>query len=290
VYCEKPLAHSIEEGRAMVNAVKRNNIILQTGSMQRSRENFRKACELVRNGYVGEIKEVLVNVGKAAVPCTLPQLPVPSELNWDMWLGPAANRPFNPELSPPAEEDIFPNWRNYKEFGGGYLSDWGAHMFDIVQWALDKDLSGPLKLFPPDGKEFKSLTMIYDNGVAVKHEDFGRDYAVRFIGTKGSLDISRSFLDSNPVNIAEATIMADEVRLYNSNDHHQDWIDAIKNGKSPICDVETGHRTSTVCCLANIAYWLNRPLEWNPKKEKFKKDKEANELRGTTIRAPWKLA
>lgn len=289
VYCEKPLAHSINEGRAMADAVKKNKIVLQTGSMQRSRENFRKACELVRNGYVGEIKEVLVTVGVAAVPCTLPQQPVPAELNWDMWLGPAENHAFNAELSPPVEQDIFPNWRQYKEFGGGYLSDWGAHMFDIAHWALDKDSSGPLKLFPPDGKDHKSLTMVYDNGVAVKHEDFGRGYGVRFIGTKGSLDISRSFLDSSPANIAEATIKPTEIQLYNSTDHHQDWIDAIKNNKSPICDVETGHRTSSVCCLANIAYWLNRPLEWNPKKEKFKKDKEANALRDTVLRAPWKL-
>ena len=289
VYCEKPLAHSINEGRAMVDAVKKNKIVLQTGSMQRSRENFRKACELVRNGYVGEIKEVLVTVGVAAVPCTLSQQTVPAELNWDLWLGPAENHAFNAELSPPVEQDIFPNWRQYKEFGGGYLSDWGAHMFDIAHWALDKDSSGPLKLFPPDGKDHKSLTMMYDNGVAVKHEDFGRGYGVRFIGTKGRLDISRSFLDSNPANIAEATINPTEIQLYNSTDHHQDWIDAIKNNKSPICDVETGHRTSSVCCLANIAYWLNRPLEWNPKKEKFKKDKEANALRDTMLRAPWKL-
>ena len=204
VYCEKPLAHSIQEGRAMVKAVKENKIVLQTGSMQRSRENFRKACELARNGYVGEIKEVLVSVGTAAIPCNLAEQTVPSTLNWDLWLGPAESRTFNAELSPPVEQDIFPNWRLYKEFGGGILSDWGAHMFDIAQWALDKDGSAPVKFFPPNGKEFKTLTMVYDDGIVMKHEDFGRGFGVRFIGTKGSLDISRQFLDSNPANLATA--------------------------------------------------------------------------------------
>ena len=123
VYCEKPLAHSVEEGRAMVSAVKRNNIILQTGSMQRSNTNFRTACELVRNGYVGDIKEVLVNVGTAGVDCYLLPQDIPATLNWDLWLGPAQYRSFHAELSPPVELDIFPHWRNYKEFGGGILSD-----------------------------------------------------------------------------------------------------------------------------------------------------------------------
>ena len=289
VYCEKPLAHSIQEGRAMVNAVKENKIVLQTGSMQRSRESFRKACELVRNGYVGEIKEVLVSVGTAAIPCNLAEQTVPSTLNWDLWLGPAQSRAFNAELSPPVEQDIFPNWRLYKEFGGGILSDWGAHMFDIAQWALDKDRSAPVKFFPPDGKEFKTLTMVYHNDIVMKHEDFGRGFGVRFIGTKGSLDISRQFLDSNPANLATAALKPGEIQLYNSTDHHQDWIDCIKSAKAPICDVETGHRTSSLCCLSNIAYWLNRPLTWNPKKEKFKKDKEANKLLKTSLRGPWSL-
>jgi predicted dehydrogenase len=289
VYCEKPLAHSVEEGRTMVNAVKHNRVILQTGSMQRSWTNFRHACELVRNGYLGDIKEVLVHVGAPAIACDLPGQSLPADLNWDRWLGPADSRPFNAEIAPPVEQDIYPHWRNYKEFGGGILSDWGAHMFDIAQWALGKDRSGPVHLFPPDGKEHKTLTMIYDNGIVMKHEDFGRGFGVRFIGSKGTLDISRSFIDSNPAGIAGAAIQPGEIHLYNSSNHYQDWIDAIKSGKPPICDAETGHRTSTVCCIANIAYWLNRPLEWNPKKEQFRNDKDANSLLKASIRAPWKL-
>lgn len=289
VYCEKPLAHSVEEGRAMVRAVERNKIILQTGSMQRSQKNFRHACELVRNGYIGEVKEVLVSVGKAAIACDLAEQPVPPELNWAQWVGPAALRPFHAELSPPVEKDVFPNWRLYREFGGGMLSDWGAHMFDIVQWALDKDRTGPVQLFPPDGKEHTALRMVYDNGIVVKHESFGRGNAVRFIGSKGTLDVSRSFIDSKPEGIAKSVIQDNEVRLYHSENHHQDWLDAIKSGKAPICDVETGHRTSSVCCIANIAYWLQRPLQWNPKKEQFLNDREANQLVRAHLQNGWKL-
>jgi len=289
IYCEKPLAHSVEEGRAMVKAVRKNDVIFQTGSMQRSWKNFRHACELVRNGYIGDVKEVLVSVGKAAIPCDLPAQETPAVLDWDGWLGPAAARPFNAELAPPVEKDIFPNWRNYKEFGGGILSDWGAHMFDIAQWALDMDRSGPVHFFPPDGKEYQSLTMVYANGVVMRHQDFGRKFGVRFIGSKGKLDISRDYLDSDPANIATVEIKPDEKRLYYSDDHLQDWLDAIKAHKDPICDVETGHRTSSLCCLANIAYWTGRPLTWDPEKEKIKKDKEASRLLRAQIRAPWSI-
>ena len=290
VYCEKPLAHSVEEGRAMVDAMKKNNVILQTGSMQRSNANFRTACELVRNGYVGEIKEVLVNVGIAGVNCYLLPQQIPSSLNWDMWLGPALYRSFHSELAPPVEQDVYPNWRHFREFGGGYLSDWGAHMIDIAQWALDKDNSGPIEFLPPNGKDHPNLTMVYDNGVIMKHEDFGRGYGVRFIGTKGSLDISRQYFDSKPEQIAKTVLQSGDQKLYVSSDHQQDWLDSIKNKTAPICDVETGHRTSSVCCLANIAYWLNRPLKWDPKQEKFKRDKQANRLLKAPLRDPWKLS
>ncbi len=289
VYCEKPLAHTIEEGRAMVNAMQRNKVILQTGSMQRSWENFRHACELVRNGYIGDVKEVHVNVGDPGIAYNLPAMPMRAGLDWNGWIGPAVFNSFNTELSPPVEQDIFPNWRNYKEYGGGILSDWGAHMFDIAQWGLDMDRSGPVQFTPPKGKEVKGLVMTYANGVIMRHLDFGRGFGVRFIGQKGVINISRDYLDSDPANIATAVIGANEKRLYYSNDHYTDWLDSIKTGKQPICDVETGHRSSSVCCLANIAYWLRRPLNWDPEKEQFKDDAEANLLVKAKIRSPWKL-
>jgi predicted dehydrogenase len=289
IYCEKPLAHSIEEGRAMVNAVHRNHVVLQTGSMQRSWVNFRRACELVRNGYIGDIKEVLVSVGTPAIADDLPGQPIPPVLDWERWVGPAPLRPFNAELSPPVEQDIFPNWRKYKEYGGGILSDWGAHMFDIAQWGLGMDQSGPVKLFPPDKGQHPVLTMIYANNVVLKHQDFGRGFGVRFIGTKGTINISREYFDSDPASVVTAEIKPNEIHLYKSDNHYQDWLTAIKNNSTPICPVETGHRTSSVCCLANITYWLNRPLQWDPVQETFVHDDPANALVKANIRGHWKL-
>ena len=289
VYCEKPLAHSVEEGRAMVDAARKNKIVFQTGSMQRSWKNFRHAAELVRNGYLGKISEVLVSVGDPPMKCDLPAKPLRAGLNWDQWIGPAQFREFSPVLAPPVEEDIFPKWRDYKEYGGGMVSDWGAHMFDIAQWALGMDESGPVKFIPSEGTAKRGLKMVYENGIVMKHEDFGRNNTVRFIGEKGRLDVSRSILDSDPANVVSATIQPNETRLYESNDHYLDWLDCIKTGKKPVCDVEIGHRTSSVCNVANIAYALRRPLEWNPAKEKFKNDKEANVLFAPHFREGWKL-
>ena len=291
VYCEKPMAHSVAEGRAMVDAMHKNKVVLQVGSMQRSWDKFRTAVDLVRNGYIGKVKEVLVNVGDPAVAFDLPGMPLPDYLNWEGWVGPAPMRPYHTELSPPVEKDVYPNWRNYKEYGGGILSDWGAHMFDIAQWGLDMDRTGPVKFTPPaDANAKRGLVMVYANGIVMKHEDFGRNWGVRFVGEKGNLDVSRDFLDSNPANIATATLTANDQRVYNSTNHYQDFLDSIKSGKPPICDVETGHRTSSLCSLANIAYWMKRPLEWDPKKEQFKNDAEANALLLPAMRGNWKLA
>jgi predicted dehydrogenase len=289
IYVEKPMAHSIEEGRAMVKAVQKNKVVLQVGSMQRSWKNFRQACELVRNGYIGNIKEVLVNVGDSPIAYNLTPMSTPPNLNWEGWVGPAIYNPYHSELSPPVEQDIYPHWRSYKDYGGGGVSDWGAHMFDIAQWALGMDQSGPISFNPPKGNEVKGLEMIYANGIVMKHVDFGRGLGVRFIGEKGTIDISREYLDSNPKNIASATIQPNEIRLYQSDNHYQNWLDGIKTGVQPICDVETGHRTSSVCCLANIAYQVRRNLEWDPTKEQFKNDADANLLVKAKIRGAWKL-
>jgi predicted dehydrogenase len=183
IYCEKPYSHSIEEGRLMVQAIAKYNRINQTGNMQRSWKNFRNACRLVRNGHIGDILEVKVCCGVPPVPYDLPAEPVPDCLDWEMWIGPAVYHPYHSELAPPLEKTHYPKWRKYKEYGNGYTADWGAHMFDIAQWGLGKDDSGPIAIYPPD-KDHKFLTLEYDNGVKMTHENFGREYAVRFIGTK----------------------------------------------------------------------------------------------------------
>lgn len=292
VYCEKPLSHTIEEGRAMVKATRKYGRVLQTGSMQRSSKGFLKACELVRNGYIGKVAKVLVNVGDPAKPYDLPAEPIPSGFDWSRWCGPSPVGNYNALLAPEtADTRYWPQWRDYKEYGGGILCDWGAHMFDIAQWGLGMDDTGPVEFIPPADRSAKrGLRMIYENGVEMVHEDFGRGWAVRFIGSEGTLDVSRSFLDSKPESIVTAELKGSDTRLYDTKEnHYDDWIQAIKKRSQPICDVEIGHRSASVCNLANIAYQIGEPLKWDPAKEKFKGNKAANKLRGKTYRKGYEL-
>ncbi|MDR0560564.1 MAG: Gfo/Idh/MocA family oxidoreductase [Prevotellaceae bacterium] len=288
VYCEKPYSHSITEGRLMVQAIEKYKRINQTGNMQRSWKNFRNACQLVRNGYIGDIREIKVCVGPPPKKYDLPNETLPPNVDWDLWIGPAEYHEFNAELAPPLERDIYPNWRNYKEYGNGMTADWGAHMFDIAQWAIGKDNSGPIAVYPPD-KDHKYLTLVYDNGITMTHEDFNRGNAVRFIGSKGVIDISREFFETMPGKLANHEFSDKDIKLYESNDHYQNWLDCIRSRRQPISTAEIGHRTATVCFLANIGYELKRPLSWNPVKEEFICDDEANKLRAGSERGVWRL-
>ena len=287
IYCEKPLALTIAEGRAMVEATRKYKRVFQTGSMQRSSYNFRQAAELVLNGYVGKIKEINVSVGEPVKQCDLPAMPAPDYLDWDMWVGPSPYRGYNPILSPPLEDDKWAWWRGYRDFGGGYITDWGAHMFDIVQWALGMDDSGPVAFNPPKTPNSNSgLSFSYANGVIVNHKQWGVHNAIQFIGEKGKIEVSREFIRSNPDNLANLKLTSSDRRLYYSDNHYQDWVDAIKKRSKPICDVEIGHRTSSVCNAINIAYELQKDLKWNPQKEQF--DNEyANLLRSRPYRGEW---
>lgn len=287
IYCEKPLALTIAEGRAMVNAVRKYKRVLQTGSMQRSSYNFRQAAELVLNGYIGQVKEINVSVGEPVKQCDLPSLPVPEYLDWDMWIGPSLYRGYNPTLSPPIEDKSWAWWRGYRGFGGGYITDWGAHMFDIVQWALGMDDSGPASFTPPSTPAAKEgLSFKYANGVIVNHRQWGQGNAIQFIGTEGTVEVSRSFIRSTPDNIAGIKIKPTDKRVYYSDNHYQDWTNAIRKRTKPIADVEIGHRTATICNAVNIAYELQRPLKWDPKKERFD-DQYANMMISRPFREPW---
>ncbi|WP_297795946.1 Gfo/Idh/MocA family oxidoreductase [uncultured Eudoraea sp.] len=282
VFCEKPLTHTLKEGSEMVKWANKTGKIVQTGSMQRSWDNFRKACELVRNGYLGEIQKVLVNVGDPARPYDLAAETLPPEVNWNNWCGPAPLLAYNHRISPSNNDvDFWPNWRYYEEIGGGILCDWGAHMFDIVQWALGMDSTGPVKYIPPaDKNAVRGLKMYYANGIEVIHEDFERGWGVRFFGSEGQMDISRNYFETNPAEILTVELKDSDTRLYKvKKDHYQDWIDAIKNRTQPVCGVETGHRSASICNIANIAYELGETLNWDPEKEKFEKNKSANKMR-----------
>jgi predicted dehydrogenase len=279
VYCEKPLCQSIHEARAMVDAVRKHKRIFQTGSMQRSSPEFRVACELVRNGRLGKLTGVEVGIGGPGKPCDLPAEKPEPGLDWDLWLGPAPMRPYHPELSPRGVHTHFPNWRLYWEYGGGMVTDWGAHHFDIAQWALGMDESGPVEITPPATPNAQhGARLRYANGVEVLHKSGN---GVWFQGTEGKIYVNRGKFEFTHGQTQKAKSPADceavvqeflpekSVRLYRSTDHRGDWLNAIKTRKPPICDVETGARTVSVCHLVNLAYRHQTTLKWNPKRERF---------------------
>jgi len=286
IYCEKPLSLTIKEGRAMVSETRKHKRVFQTGSMQRSWPEFRQAVELVRNGYIGDIQTIKVNVGPPPIPYTPPAEPMPDSLNWDFWLGPNSPQVYNHFLDPGLTDDFWAKWRDYKEFGGGGMTDWGAHMFDIAQWGLDMDGSGPVMVTPPD-KDHPFLTYQYASGITMTHEPVGGDNGLTFIGSAGSIHVVRGKLETMPETLKDKVIGPDEKHVYLSLDHYKDFLQAIRNRTKPVADVEIGHRTATVCNIGNIAYELRRPLQWNPHKEEFKNDDEANKLRSRDMRKEW---
>ena len=280
IYCEKPLTNTIADGRAIVDAVKRTKTVFQTGSMQRSWAKFIMAQEIVSSGKLGKIIKVLVNVGDPARTYDLPSEPLPDGIDWNRWCGPSPLLGYNGKIAPKTVKK-YPDWRDFKETGGGILADWGAHMFDIVQWCLGMDHTGPITFIPPsDAKAVRGLRMFYENGIEIVHEDFGRGWGVRFIGSEGSMDVSRSYLETTPETILLSSITIDKETIMKAQgNHYQNWLDAIKSRNQPICDAEIGHRTASVCNVANIAYELGETLNWNPEKEKFKSNGQANKMR-----------
>ena len=279
VYCEKPMTNTIDDGRKMVDAKEKYGRVVQIGSMQRSWERFKKAQEIVSSGRLGEIKKVLVNVGDPYRPYDLTPQPLPKGVDWNLWCGPAPLLGYHESIAPEVVQS-YPAWRDFKEIGGGRIADWGTHMFDIAQWCLGMDKTGPISYIPPkDPNAVRGLRMFYENGIEMVHEDFGRRWAVRFIGTDGELDVSRGFLETRPETILLPNGGDPKGMFKDQGNHYQNWLDAIKTRQEPICSVETGHRSASICNVANIAYELGRPLKWNPAKEKFKGDSEANKMR-----------
>lgn len=290
VYCEKPLTLTIAEAQRCIEAARKHKRVVQTGSQQRSSVfgPFRRACEYVRSGRLGKIQRVTVGVDGPSRWCDLPGEDPEPGLDWNMWLGYAPLRPYNSILSPRGVHTHFPLWRAYREYAGGGMTDMGAHHFDIAQWALDMDSSGPVKVIPPaDPKTGYGVKFIYANGVEMEHVK-GPGGCV-FYGEKGRLHIDREKLTSEPKSIIEEPLGKDEVHLYESPGHHRDWINCIKSRKRPICDVEIGARSATVCHLGNLGYWYGRELHWDPKAWKFVGDDEANTWLDRPRRDPWQL-
>ena len=289
VYCEKPLSLTIGEARAMVKAARKYKRIFQTGSMQRSSSEFLKACELVRNGRIGQVKEIYTDIGGPSKWCDLPEEPMEPGLDWDQWLGPAPLRAYNSILSPRGVHDNFPDWRNYREYSGGMMTDWGAHHFDIAQWGLGMDESGPIEIIPPDGKDVKRLTYKYASGTVMYHGKLeGYPFGVVFVGTNGKVCVDRGKFKTEPEDLGKNYVAGSSpIKLYKSNNHYADFLKGVRNREKPICDVEVGCRSVTVCHLGNLAYWNKRPLKWDPAKERFIGDKEANSWIDRPKRARW---
>jgi predicted dehydrogenase len=287
VYCEKPLALTIQEGRAVVTAAQRYQRVFQTGSQQRSDHKFRFACELVRNGRLGRIEKIHVNVGGPPELCYLPAEPTPATLDWDLWLGPAPVRAYHHTLCPLDNYDTWPQWRSYWDFCGGGMTDWGAHHFDIAQWALGMDDSGPLEILPPEGSPEKLLTYRYANGTRVFHGGASAEAGVEIHGTEGRIGVDRGVLVAKPESLLRTTWGPHDVRLYESQDHVGNWLECIRTRRETICPALVGHRSVSVCHLGNLAYRLKRPLTWDPVRERFVDDASADRFLARPMRAPW---
>ena len=281
IYCEKPMTLTIREARAVVDAVRRYGRVFQTGSQQRSNVfgSFRQACELVRNGRIGKVRRVDVSTGGPPVSCDLPAEPQPDHFDWDRWLGPVLWRPYHSKLAAVS-------WRPYREFCGGGFGDMGAHHFDIAQWALGTDETGPTRIHPPDGHDRERVSFEYANGVIMNHVG-GNSLGLTFHGSDGVLYVGRDGFWTKPESIIKEPIGPDDIHLHKSDDHHGDWLDCIRTRKKCVADVEIGARSATICHLGNIAYELGQELTWDPVAERFAGNEQANRLLSRAKRSPW---
>lgn len=295
VYCEKPLALTVREAWEMVAAARRYNTVFQVGSQQRSDHSFRLACELVRSGRIGRLREVRAGIGGPSRERFFVPQPVREGLDWERWLGPAPWQPYNSER---CSGDYGGGWRHVRDYSGGMTTDWGAHHYDIAQWGMgeDGDGKGPIEITPPpempdirttpDPDKGPTLRFKYASGVELVH---GGANGVRFIGTDGTIEVNRGYFKTWPEEIGRARLGPDDVHLYRSTNHHQNWIDCTRARRRPIADVEIGAGTITTCHLANIAFWTGRTIRWDPARREIIDDPYAARWLERPMRAPWRL-
>ena len=290
VFVEKPMALTLDESAAMVAAEKRYGRILQVGSLQRSDPAMRQAVDIVRNGWIGEITEIHIDLKGDFPPVSLlPEEPVPSDIDYDRWLGPAPWRPYN---NLRVLGNYGSGWRIFWDYGNRKNGDWGAHHFDIVQWALDMDGRGPV-LFVPKGFEGEPYQYHqYANGLKVTAANGGgpaNGAMIRFVGKNGEVKVSRGQIETTPAGLASRIPSASEFRACRSNNHRQNWLDSIISRRPPICPATVGASTFDICGLAGIAERLNRPIHWNPEKREITGDPEASRFADYTRRAGYQL-
>lgn len=300
VYAEKPLSLTIREGRLIVQAARKYQRVFQVGSQQRSQWQNHAGCKLVRDGGLGKILKVIAHNYPSPWEGKLPAQKIPAGLDWDMWCGPVEPVPYNEDLYLPRAK---PGWLSFRPYSGGEMTGWGAHGLDQIQWALGMDESGPVEIWtegpkydPPiytqpesqqRGDTVSLATKVffrYANGVVVEPGDASQGGAI-FIGEKGTLTIKRGILESDPEELA-FDVLRPRPRDFNDN-HLQNWFACIKSRAHPVADVESGHRSATMCHLGNIARWTGRKLRWDPTKEEFVGDKAASQFLDRERRKPW---
>jgi predicted dehydrogenase len=287
VYCQKPMVLTLREGRMVSDACKQYGTVFQVGSQQRSDWMFRKACEIVRNGWIGKVQVIYTQLGRFAPPATLPAQSIPDGFDYDRWLGPTAWYPYNLER---VKGDYGGGWRRFWEYGSRKNGDWGAHHFDIIQWALGMDDSGPVKFVPKGYNGTEYQTHYYANGIPVLRDHSTRGgHMIQFVGTEGDVMVSRGRFDTDPPELATAPLLPSEIHLYESREHQSNWLDCIRTRKKTICTPEIGHRTATICLLNGIAERLGRPIEWDPVEEKILDDPAADRWYDRPRRAPYVL-
>ena len=312
VYVEKPLCNSIEEGRAVVDAVERYGAVVQVGSQGRSFEPFWRFCSFIRNGEIGEVNRIDCWHERNPVGPNPPDEDPPPELDWDMWLGPARWRPYNPTY-------CHSTFRWFMEFGGGNIRDRGAHMLSLLLWAMDRDDDGPVKITAtgtpaPEGRydnpiemdvtwEFKNpdLTVTWRQPGEAPEEDLDRPYGVIYHGTESSAfhtggDATGGVTDerivdyeppADGVHLPLTAIIGEDSGFNVARGHHYNWFECIKTREQPVMHAGAAHRTASMCILGNLAYLLGRPLEFDPVAQRFINDDQANQLLSSPGRGPW---
>ncbi len=296
IFTEKPLSFTIHEGRKMVEATRRYEVVHQVGSQQRSMYDDYRGAMLVRNGHIGKIHKVYAYNYCSPMEHALPGGDPPDDLDWDRWCGPVAVVPYNENVYPMRAN---PGWMSFRQFSGGEMTGWGTHGLDQIQWALGKDDSGPVEIwtvgdpFEPwivteprpgrfHGPKTPKIFMRYENGADSIEVEFTEEAPMGggiFFGERGTIRTGRGSLRCDPPELAELGVEdfeAMDIQLYRSGNHQRDWLDCIKTGERPCADVEIGHRSTTVCHVANIARWTGRRLFWDPVNEQFQDDADAN--------------
>ncbi len=294
VYAEKPLTLTIEEGQHLLQAEKKYRRVVQVGTQQRSIAINNFGSDLVRNGALGEIRTVICpNFIGPERRGTLPVQPVPAEMEWDMWCNQTELIPFSPTLHPGLG-----NWGRYRDYDGGGLgwgvTGWGAHAFDQVQRALGTDTTDPCEIWPEERGAACRVSLRYPNGVLLKLElppGKGPGLGAIFVGDRGKIEINRNKLSANPKDlIHDAPKPADKSEYASvAHEHIRNWVHCLRTREKPLAPVEVGHRSSVICHLVNICRELGRKLTWDPVKEEFLGDEEANRLRSRPRRKGYEL-